>query len=186
MAGRVFQLLVRSYRSAPTFPGNTALDTPSRANKFAIQPVAAPAGRVVRTPARLRRQNARWRRSEHAAGQRAGPGSSPAKVLFFWLSRHRPQRRASIVATKPLLSPAVTSGYSMKGMGMRMRRVPVVIIAAAVIGGAGLSACGGSGSTPSAAGAAPASGGSVGAVAPTASSAPASAPASTPATSAAA
>ncbi len=47
---------------------------------------------------------------------------------------------------------------------MRMRGVPVVLIAA-VIGGAGLTACGGTGSTPADAGSAPASGGSVTAVA---------------------
>ena len=67
-----------------------------------------------------------------------------------------------------------------------MRRFPVVIIAAAVIGSVGLSACGGAGTTSSTAASAPAAGGSQAAVATVAGSSPASAPASTPATSAAA
>jgi len=66
---------------------------------------------------------------------------------------------------------------------MRMRRIPVVIIAAVVIGGAGLTACGGTSST---AVSGPASDGSAAAVATATGSSPASAPHSTPAISAAA
>ena len=61
---------------------------------------------------------------------------------------------------------------------MRMYGVPAVIIAV-VIGGAGLSACGASGSTPSAVASA-ATGGSAGALAGTAGASPTSAPTSTP------
>src|ERR1700678_3506963 len=54
MADDVFQLLVRSYRSTPTFSSHAGLDTPNRANKFAIRPVTSimtPPG----TPARQAR-----------------------------------------------------------------------------------------------------------------------------------
>jgi hypothetical protein len=68
-----------------------------------------------------------------------------------------------------------------------MCRIPVVIIAAVVIGGAGLTACGGTGPTSSTAVSEPAAAGSVTAMATAtaAGSTPASAPASTAATSAA-
>ena len=56
---------------------------------------------------------------------------------------------------------------------MRMRRIPVVIIAAVGIGGVGLTACGGTGST---AASAPASGGSAAASATATTSSPASPP----------
>jgi len=65
---------------------------------------------------------------------------------------------------------------------MRVCRVPAVIIAA-VIGGAGLTACAAGGSNPSAVASAAASGGSAAALAATPSSSPASALTTTPASS---
>ena len=68
----------------------------------------------------------------------------------FWLSPPRDPGQSPIVTTESLSSLSVTFGYLSEGRSMRMCRVPAVIVAA-VICGAGLSACGASGSNPPAA-----------------------------------